>query len=37
MLPALPAISQAAEADRIMHEEGLTLVHPFDDPDVIAG
>ena len=27
----------AAEADRIMQEEGLTLVHPFNDPDVIAG
>jgi len=27
----------AAEAKRRMQDEGLTLVHPFDDPDVIAG
>lgn len=27
----------AAEARRRVMEEGLTLVHPFDDPDVIAG
>jgi threonine dehydratase len=26
-----------AEARRLVREEGLTLVHPFDDPDVIAG
>jgi threonine dehydratase len=27
----------AAEAKRLSKEEGLTMVHPFDDPDVIAG
>jgi len=27
----------AAEAKRLVEEEGLTLVHPFDDPLVIAG
>ena len=27
----------AAEAERLVDEEGLTLVHPFDDPLVIAG
>mmetsp|Transcript_21704 Transcript_21704/g.67975 ORF Transcript_21704/g.67975 Transcript_21704/m.67975 type:complete len:531 (-) Transcript_21704:1230-2822(-) len=27
----------AAEAARLVREEGLTLVHPFDDPAVIAG
>ena len=27
----------AAEARRLMDEEGLTMIHPFDDPDVIAG
>jgi threonine dehydratase len=27
----------AAEAKRLQTEQGLTLVHPFDDPDVIAG
>ena len=27
----------AAEAKRLVDEEGLTLVHPFDDPLVIAG
>ena len=27
----------AAEAKRLEKEQGLTLVHPFDDPDVIAG
>ena len=27
----------AAEAKRLQHEMGLTLIHPFDDPDVIAG
>ena len=27
----------AAEAKRLVAEKGLTLVHPFDDPDVIAG
>ena len=27
----------AAEAKRLQVEMGLTLVHPFDDPDVIAG
>ncbi len=26
-----------AHAVRLMHERGLTFVHPFDDPDVIAG
>ena len=26
-----------AEARRLMHEQGLEFVHPFDDPDVIAG
>jgi threonine dehydratase len=25
------------EALRLAREEGLTMVHPFDDPDVIAG
>lgn len=25
------------EAKRLAREEGLTMVHPFDDPDVIAG
>lgn len=25
------------EAKRLSREEGLTMVHPFDDPDVIAG
>jgi threonine dehydratase len=27
----------AAEAQRLVEEKGLTYVHPFDDPDVIAG
>ena len=27
----------AARAQRLVHEKGLTYVHPFDDPDVIAG
>ncbi|CAN0126348.1 unnamed protein product [Pylaiella littoralis] len=27
----------AEEAHRLVHEEGLTLIHPFDDPEVIAG
>ena len=27
----------AAEAKRLMDEEMLTMIHPFDDPDVIAG
>ncbi|GMI32976.1 hypothetical protein TrRE_jg5655 [Triparma retinervis] len=27
----------AAEAKRLMEEEMLTMIHPFDDPDVIAG
>lgn len=27
----------AAEAARLVREEGLTLIHPFDDPAVIAG
>lgn len=27
----------AAEAKRLVREEGLTLIHPFDDPAVIAG
>lgn len=27
----------AAEAKRLVFENGLTLIHPFDDPDVIAG
>ncbi|CAM9351957.1 unnamed protein product, partial [Chrysoparadoxa australica] len=27
----------AAEAMRLEHEDGLTLIHPFDDPYVIAG
>jgi threonine dehydratase len=27
----------AAEATRLAAEEGLTMVHPFDDPQVIAG
>jgi threonine dehydratase len=27
----------AAEAKRLELEMGLTLIHPFDDPDVIAG
>ena len=27
----------SVEATRLMIEEGLTLIHPFDDPDVIAG
>eukprot|EP00968_Pinguiococcus_pyrenoidosus_P009960 scaffold775_cov274-Pinguiococcus_pyrenoidosus.AAC.2 len=27
----------AAEASRLVEEEGLTLVHPFNDPEVIAG
>jgi threonine dehydratase len=26
-----------AEATRLAHERGLSLIHPFDDPDVIAG
>ena len=24
----------AAEANRLVHEEGLSLIHPFDDPEV---
>ena len=27
----------AAEAKRLVLEKGFTMVHPFDDPDVIAG
>ena len=27
----------AAEAKRLMEEEGLSMIHPFDDPEVIAG
>lgn len=27
----------AAEAKRLEHEEGMTMIHPFDDPYVIAG
>ena len=27
----------AAEAMRLVEEEGRTLIHPFDDPHVIAG
>jgi len=27
----------AAEAKRLQHEESMTLIHPFDDPYVIAG
>jgi len=27
----------AAEAKRLMEEEGMTMIHPFDDPYVIAG
>jgi threonine dehydratase len=27
----------AAEAKRLQHEEGMTMIHPFDDPYVIAG
>ncbi|CAM9759027.1 unnamed protein product, partial [Hapterophycus canaliculatus] len=27
----------AEEANRLVHEEGLSLIHPFDDPEVIAG
>lgn len=27
----------AAEATRLQHEEGMTMIHPFDDPYVIAG
>ena len=27
----------AAHADRLVAEQGLTYIHPFDDPDVIAG
>ena len=27
----------AAHADRLVEEKGMTYVHPFDDPDVIAG
>ncbi|QFU77505.1 threonine ammonia-lyase, biosynthetic [Halioglobus maricola] len=27
----------AAHADRLVKEKGMTYVHPFDDPDVIAG
>jgi len=27
----------AAEAKRLMEEEGMTMIHPFDDPHVIAG
>eukprot|EP00536_Pseudo-nitzschia_multiseries_P009856 jgi/Psemu1/201919/e_gw1.287.42.1 len=27
----------AAEAKRLMAEEGMTMIHPFDDPHVIAG
>lgn len=27
----------ASEANRLVKEEGLTMVHPFDDPMVIAG
>lgn len=29
--------SSSAEANRLMEERGLTFVHPYDDPDVIAG
>lgn len=27
----------AAESKRLVKEEGMTMIHPFDDPDVIAG
>eukprot|EP00752_Nemacystus_decipiens_P004133 g3782.t1 len=27
----------AAEANRLVQEDGLSLIHPFDDPEVIAG
>ena len=27
----------AAHADKLVAEQGLTYIHPFDDPDVIAG
>ena len=27
----------ASEAKRLVNEKKLTLIHPFDDPDVIAG
>ena len=27
----------AAEAKRLMKEENLSMIHPFDDPEVIAG
>ncbi len=27
----------AAHADKLIEEQGLTYIHPFDDPDVIAG
>jgi threonine dehydratase len=27
----------ATEAKRLVTEKGYTMVHPFDDPDVIAG
>ncbi|KAJ8609554.1 hypothetical protein CTAYLR_006029 [Chrysophaeum taylorii] len=30
-------VDAAAEAARLVREEGLTLIHPFDDPAVIAG
>lgn len=30
-------LQAAAEAARLVKEEGLTLIHPFDDPAVIAG
>ncbi len=37
VLHGLSYSDSQAHAVRLMHERGLTLVHPFDDPDVIAG
>jgi threonine dehydratase len=38
VIPAGPdQVSAEAEARRLVRTEGLTFVHPFDDPDVIAG
>ena len=27
----------AAHANKLVEEQGLTYIHPFDDPDIIAG
>ncbi|MFM2042880.1 MAG: hypothetical protein RLY86_1456 [Pseudomonadota bacterium] len=37
VLTGTTLIEAAAEAERLAREEGLVFVHPYDDPDVIAG